>query len=67
MRVLEGFRSIEISVKEGVVTLTQGNGRYSTESVSFPVSQWGMLMVAVESEMTSPAPEIVLEEVLKAA
>ena len=67
MRTLEGFRSIEINVKEGVVTLTQGNGRYSTESISFPVSQWAALQITVTAEVTSPTAEPVLEVLDQAA
>ena len=57
MKTFEGFRSIDIDIKEGNITLSQGNGRYSTESITFPVSQWGHLAAAISAEVMNPTPE----------
>lgn len=56
MKVFDGFASITISIEDGNITLSQAV-RYSTESITFPVSQWGHLAAAVSSEAMNPTPE----------
>lgn len=57
MRTFEGFRSIDITIESGNIVLSQSNGRYSTESITFPVSQWGHLAAAISGEVAYPTPE----------
>jgi len=61
MKTFEGFKSIEIDIKDGNITLTQEKYGYSKESIAFPVSQWGHLAAAISGEVMNPTPVSVPE------
>ena len=59
MKTFEGFKSIEITIKDGEVILRQEQHGYSYDYIRFPVSQWGHLAAAISAEVMNPTPEVV--------